>query len=200
PYVAERRWALPGLRRREIPPRAAVVRERARFMVSRALRFVLFVLLALAVLSTASAHDVAIVTSRAQGPERDVAEALLAADGPHRLFLAGSAEQGLAPDALGNSVLVVALGADAAHAMLEHGRPLLAALITANDFKRLRADAPQAALTGLLLDQPAERHLALLRAALPGMGCAGLLLGPDSLSAQRRFETAAGRFGPALRP
>lgn len=163
----------------------------------------LFRLFATAALAAAcavpvQAHDIAIVTSRAQGAEREVADALLAASGPHRLFLAGNVEQGLTPGALGNSALIIALGAEAAQRLLDQERPVLAALISAGEFKRLRAAAPQAALTGLLIDQPAERHLALLRAALPQSACAGLLLGPESHAAQRRFETAAARSGPPL--
>lgn len=167
-------------------------------MVRGLIRLAAAAALAVASVLPALAHDIAIVTSRAQGAEREVADALLAASGPHRLFLAGNVEQGLAPDALGNSALVIALGADAVQGLLDRGRPVLAALITGADFKRLHAAAPQARLTGLLIDQPPERHLALVRAALPQSACAGLLLGPESHAVQRRFEAASAQLGLPL--
>lgn len=151
---------------------------------------------ALACIAPALAHDIAVITSRAQGPDREVADALVAAGGRHHLFLAGSAENGVAPDALKDSTLVIALGAPAAEAAMRTERPVLVALVTANEFERLRAAAPRTNLSALLIDQPPERHLALIRAALPDAGCAGLLLGPESHGAQARFE----KLGPRITP
>lgn len=156
------------------------------------------ILLAAACWAPVLAQDIAIVTSRDQGIEREVAEALVASGKRHTLFLAGNAERGLAPAALKDSALVIALGVNAAQSVLNADRPVLVALVTAHDFERLRASAPRANLTGLFLDQPPARHLALLRAALPEAGCVGLLLGPESHGAQARFESTAGPRGPKL--
>jgi putative tryptophan/tyrosine transport system substrate-binding protein len=142
------------------------------FALSRVRRFGL-ALLALVCAAPALARDIAIVTSREQGAEREVAEALLASGRRHPLFFAGSTERGLQPGALKDSGLVIALGVNAAQALVQGDRPVLVALVTASDFERLRASAPRAQLSGLFLDQPASRHLALIRAALPQAGCAG---------------------------
>lgn len=155
-------------------------------------------LLALTCMAPALAHDIAVITSRDQGPAREVADALVAAGGRHHLFLAGSAENGMAPDALKDSTLVIALGASAAEAAVRSERPVLVALVTANEFERLRAATPRAKLSALLIDQPPERHLALIRAALPEATCAGLLLGPESHGAQARFENLGPRIAPEV--
>lgn len=155
-------------------------------------------LLALACATPVFAREIAIVTSREQGVEREVAEALLASGRRHPLFLAGSVERGLQPGALKDSGLVIALGLNAAQGLVKGDRPVLVALVTANDFEKLRTSAPRAQLSGLFLDQPASRHLELMRAALPQAGCAGLLLGPESHGVQSRFETAADQAGLKL--
>ncbi|MDX5364244.1 MAG: hypothetical protein LPJ91_08840 [Pseudazoarcus pumilus] len=146
------------------------------------------------------AHEIAVLSSRLQGPDRDVADALVASGTRHHLFFAGSAEGGVAPGAFKESSLVIALGVAAAEAALQKSeRPVLVGLVTVNEFDRLRAAAPRARLSALFIDQPPERHLALLRAALPDADCAGLLLGPESHGARARFEKLQSRLSPQIR-
>lgn len=178
-----------------VGPRNASTVQRSR----RPWRLLAVLLLILACVAPALAHDIAVVTSRQQGPDREVADALIAAGGRHHLFFAGSAEAGVAPAALKDSTLIIALGTPAAEAALRSDRPVLAALVTANDFERLRAAIPRARISALFLDQPPERHLALIRAALPDTRCAGLLLGPESHAAQARFEKLQSRLEPETR-
>lgn len=145
------------------------------------------------------AHDIAVLSSRQQGPDREVADALVASGTRHRLFFAGSADAGAAAGALKDSTMVIALGAAAAEVAVQGERPVLVALVTINEFERLRAAAPRARLSALFIDQPPERHLALLHAALPDAECAGLLLGPESHGAQARFGKLQSRQSPEIR-
>lgn len=149
--------------------------------------------------SSALAHDIAVITSRAQGLEREVADSLVAANTGHRLFLAGDAEHGIDSAALKTSSLIVALGANAAQTVMHGSTPVLVALVTENEFARIRSAGPEAPITALYLDQPPERHLALLRAAMPRTTCLGVLFGPDSQGAQAGFEASASRLEIALR-
>lgn len=144
----------------------------------------------------ARAADVAVLMSRADGPERVIADALTGAPGRHRVFLAGNTEDGVSAAALAEASLVIALGARAAQSALAlDGRPVLVALVTHGEFERLRTASPSGAMTALLLDQPAQRHLRLIRAILPQAACTGLILGPESRHAETRFEPAAARAG-----
>lgn len=141
----------------------------------------------LAVSCAALAYDVAVVTSRGEGSDLIVAEALVAAPGKHQAFLAGNADA-LSADALGDSPLVIALGTRAAHAVLQtESRPVLVALIHAHDLEVLRKEHPDGLWTALLLDQPAERHLRLIRAILPEAQCTGMIFGPDSRLREPEF-------------
>lgn len=156
------------------------------------------VVLIIAGICPAFAHEVAIITSREAGPEREVADALLAADTRQKLFLAGSAERGIETARLSDGSLMLALGSAAAEAAIASGRPTLVALVTASEFERLRAGVPQARLSAQLINQPPERHLALIRATVPQAACTGLLLGPESRTAERPFAEAAEGSTPAV--
>lgn len=156
------------------------------------------IVLIIAGIGPALAHEVAIITSRENGPEREIAEALLAADTHQQLFLAGSAEHGINTARLPDGSLMLALGNAAAEAAIASGRPTLVALVTAREFERLQAGAPQASLSAQLIDQPPERHLALIRATVPQATCTGLLLGPESRTAEPPFTEAAANMPPAV--
>lgn len=147
----------------------------------------------------AAALEIAVVTSQREGSGQVVAEAMLAASGKHRLVHAGNTEKGLDPERLGNSVMVIALGAQAARAVAAADtRPMLVALVSAADYERLRQETEPRTITALFINQPAERHLLLMQLILPQASCAGLLLGPESHSALTHFEPAAKSAGIAL--
>lgn len=81
--------------------------------------------------------------------------------------------------------LFVALGAQAALALAQTAptAPVLCALLPRSAFERVLQVSGRKASTqfsGLLLDQPLSRQLALVRLALPDAKKLGVLLGPDS--------------------
>lgn len=72
--------------------------------------------------------------------------------------------------------------------------PLLACLLPRTIFEAQRRKVA-GPLTGIVLDQPAVRQMALLRYAFPNMRRVGVLLGPDSLWSQSQFDKAAADQG-----
>ena len=132
----------------------------------------------------AQAMEVAVLLSEAEGRGQRFAEALDAALAPgmHRLVAAGVA--GVQADAalLGRADLVLAVGQAAAeHALRASAQPVLAVLVGLRDVDRLNGAHPGRGLGALVLDQPLERHLRLVRAVLPDAKRVGVLLGPDSV-------------------
>jgi putative ABC transport system substrate-binding protein len=78
--------------------------------------------------------------------------------------------------------LVIAVGVQALQhaARLQQGAALLGVLIPQPAFERIRATSPHGNLSAILLDQPAERQIHLLRHLLPQVDSVGILLGPSS--------------------
>ena len=75
--------------------------------------------------------------------------------------------------------------------------PIVATLLPRSIFEgqRRRLSVPA---TGVVLDQPAARQMALLRYAFPHLRRVGVLFGPDSQQYQQTFEKAAAELGLQL--
>jgi ABC-type uncharacterized transport system substrate-binding protein len=96
--------------------------------------------------------------------------------------------------------LVVAVGTTALEAALKErakvgaggtARPLLAALLPRIAFDRAMAQTPHRQnVSAVLLDQPAYRQAALIRAALPNIKRVGMLLGPESKASASTIRSA----------
>ena len=100
----------------------------------------------------------------------------------HRLAGAGLAGGEADTALLGRADLVLAVGhAAAERALRDSSRPVLAVLVGLRDLDRLKRAHPARDLGAVVLDQPLERHLRLVRAVLPDAKRVGVLLGPDSV-------------------
>ncbi|WP_230976734.1 ABC transporter substrate-binding protein [Pseudothauera rhizosphaerae] len=148
----------------------------------------------------AHAHEVALVLTQKGGAYGTFAEALAAAaGGRHRIELAGNLEDGVDAAVLERAAVIVAAGAPAMDEIARRGtRPTLGVLVGRSQFDGLRRDLPNARLSAIVLDQPAERHLALVRAILPDAQRVGILFGPASSSLAPAFGDAARSAGLAL--
>lgn len=149
----------------------------------------------------ARALDVALVLSQPGGPHAAFARALQAAlkPGKHRLLPAGSVEEGIDASIVDRADLVIASGTLATEAMLrDHRRRTLGVLVGARRFAELMRRYPQAEATAIVLDQPVDRHLRLIAAALPRLRRVGVLLGPDSAALAAALDAAAAASGLEL--
>lgn len=146
----------------------------------------------------AAAFELTLVLSQNDGAHAKFAEALRAEleVTAHRLTDGGSVEDGVGDEGLAAADLVVASGIAAAAAVVERGvAPTLAVLITRSQYQDLRRQYPDAALSAIVLDQPPERQLALLRAVLPHGRTIGVLFGPQTQVHADDFDDAAARAG-----
>jgi putative tryptophan/tyrosine transport system substrate-binding protein len=144
--------------------------------------------------SAAQAMEVAVLLSEAEGRGQRFVEALDAALAPgvHRLLPAGVAGGDADAGLLERADLVLAVGhAAAERALRESARPVLAVLVALRDVDRLNRAHPERGLGALVLDQPLERHLRLVRAVLPDAKRIGVLLGPDSVTQLPSLNRAA---------
>lgn len=144
--------------------------------------------------SAAQAMEVAVLLSEAEGRGQRFVEALDAALAPgvHRLLPAGVAGGDADAALLERADLVLAVGhAAAERALRESARPVLAVLVALRDVDRLNRAHPERGLGALVLDQPLERHLRLVRAVLPDAKRVGVLLGPDSVTQLPSLNRAA---------
>lgn len=144
--------------------------------------------------SAAQAMEVAVLLSEAEGRGQRFVEALDAALAPgvHRLLPAGVAGGDADAALLERADLVLAVGhAAAERALRESARPVLAVLVAQRDVDRLNRAHPERGLGALVLDQPLERHLRLVRAVLPDAKRVGVLLGPDSVTQLPSLNRAA---------
>lgn len=144
--------------------------------------------------SAAQAMEVAVLLSEAEGRGQRFVEALDAALAPgvHRLLPAGVAGGDADAALLERADLVLAVGhAAAERALRESARPVLAVLVAQRDVDRLNRAHPERGLGALVLDQPLERHLRLVRAVLPDARRIGVLLGPDSVTQLPSLNRAA---------
>jgi ABC-type uncharacterized transport system substrate-binding protein len=143
----------------------------------------------------AAAMDVAVLLSETEGRSREFMDALDGAlrPGKHRLSAAGVASATPAAEMLARAELVLAVGLPAAErALRDSTRPVLAVLVGERDIARLRQAHPGRGLGAVVLDQPLERYMRLVRAVLPDAQRVGVLLGPDSRVLINGLVPAAG--------
>ena len=164
---------------------------------ARALRPMAFVA-ALAVLvlvaPVARAVEVALLLSENSGPEQQFADAFRAAlkPGAHRVVHAGAVREGMKVDALSSAGLVLTTGALAAEiALRDTDRPVLMVLVGIREVQRLQAAYPARSVGAVVLDQPPERHMRLIRAILPEEARIGVLMGPESRFQEQEILRAA---------
>lgn len=157
------------------------------------LLMMLFVMLQAA---QSAALEIALVVPQRNGAHAQLVEALqtsLRVAG-HTLRDGGNLADGLAGANLDSVDLVVASGFAAAEAVVErHATPTLAVLVSRSHYLELRRRHPTARLSAIVLDQPPERQLALLRAVLPHGRTVGVLFGPESGLHIDAFGSAADR-------
>ncbi|SEF71254.1 ABC transporter substrate binding protein [Thauera chlorobenzoica] len=167
----------------------------------RAFRCMLVASLLLAVVlgsPPAAALEIALLLSAQKGPEQQFAEAFHAAlkPGMHRVVHAGAVPEDVRPEVVGAADLVLAAGAGAAEAALrETDRPILMVLAGLREVRRLQAAYPNRRLGAIVLDQPPERHLRLVRAILPQEARVAVLVGPESRFFAPALTRAAGDEG-----
>lgn len=156
----------------------------------RGLRRIITLLAACALVPQAAAHEVALVLSQKGGAYERFADALRAATagGGHQIVDGGNMEDGVDAAVLERAELIIAAGGPAADAMAARiGRPTLGVLIGRQQFEALRRANPGAPFSAIVLDQPVERHVALIRAVLPEARRVGAVFGPDSAALQPGF-------------
>lgn len=126
-------------------------------------------------------------------------------DAPYRAAAAALAQGlGVVPVSTGlaaepvppEATILVPLGMLAAeHAIRSAaGRPVFATLVPAASWERLSARAEAVNATALYLDQPLERHAALVRALLPPVRELGVVFGPSSGALTARLHEVAARL------
>ncbi|ATE62224.1 ABC transporter substrate-binding protein [Thauera sinica] len=166
-------------------------------------RFAAPCLLVLGLSAPAHALQVAVALSQPGGAQQAFAEALqrtLAGSG-YKLLPAGNLADGLDEGALGRADLVIAAGSQAASTVLERfRRPTLAVMLSRGQWETLRARHPQAALSAIFLDQPAERQMRLVGAVLPRGGRLGVLYSTPSGEPDPELARAAAAAGLRLVP
>lgn len=174
--------------------------DRLHYMFRR-LHHLVALLAVCALAPQAAAHEVALVLSQKGGAYAQFADALrtVTASGGHGILDGGNMEDGVDAAVLERAELVIAVGAQAADAMAVHaGRPTLGVLIGRQQFDALRRANPRAPFSAIVLDQPIERHVALIRTVLPQARRVGAVFGPDSSIFQTELAKAAERAGLAL--
>lgn len=168
-----------------------------------ALRLILACLLAGGLAAPASAMQVALALPQAGGVHQTFAEALqraLAGSG-HTLLAAGNLADGLDRAVLERADLIIAAGSQTAATVLDRfRRPTLAVMLSHGQWETLRARHPQAALSAIYLDQPAERQMRLVAAVLPRGGRLGLLYSSESGEPDPELARAATAAGLRLVP
>ncbi|CAL94495.1 ABC transporter substrate-binding protein [Azoarcus olearius] len=173
-------------------------------MTTGLLRFALLLCTALSGLVSlpARALDVAVVLAQSEGTPRAFADALRSVlpESQHRLTLAGAVDAGLNEAAIARADVVLAAGVAAAEAVASRTRrPMLAVLLSRQQFANLRARYPTAPMSAIVLDQPLRRQLKLVRAVLPNATRVGVLLGPESGALETELTDAAAGEGLQLR-
>jgi hypothetical protein len=132
-------------------------------------------------LAQAEPLHVTVVLSESGGAYQTFSEALQGKLQPDRFSL----DIKLAGDALSDSGLYVAVGMKAASALAARDLPTLSVFVPKAGYDSLESDSARSAI---YLDQPMERHVALLRAALPDIRRVGVLYSapPPELQSFRR--------------
>jgi putative tryptophan/tyrosine transport system substrate-binding protein len=149
----------------------------------------------------AAALEVAVVLSSKSGAYAQFAAALNAAGARngHRLAAAGNLEDGIVDAVVARADLVIAAGPGAADEVLRRfGRPTLAVLLAERQVADLQQRHPAGRLGALVLDQPPQRHVALVSAVAPQARRLGILIGPDTLAQEARLGASAAEGGLTL--
>ena len=130
------------------------------------------------------AFEIALISEQRGGVHTELSESLLrGADAAQlRMVAAGTPGNGLDESVLQNAALIVAAGFSAAEAALAHSSdtPVMVVLISRSQALGLLRQHPQRHITAIVLDQPIERQLALIRATLPDATRIGALFGPQT--------------------
>lgn len=164
------------------------------------MRQILFALLFAAVAPTADgAARVQVLVSNEGEPYSTAARELVQRVGEQDVAVERVALEGWQPDP--GVALVVAFGTRAAQIALHAPtrRPVLAALLPREAWKRTLAEATPGPASALWLDQPVDRQLRLLRLIAPNARKVGTLLGPTTLAQRAELERAATVAGLELR-
>lgn len=154
-------------------------------------------LLMVGIATRAFALDVAVVVSPGDAIHAQFRSALAASasGSDHRISMIEMV-QGKLDDFAGKEVdLVIACGFAATEAAIASFKgPVLATLVNTRQFGILQTRHPEANLSAILLDQPIERHLRLVRAALAGRIRLAVLLGPETLMFEDELARTAARM------
>ena len=168
-------------------------------MVKAVCAILLGLALAVPLLAQAAAMEAAIVISQADELHSSFVDALRAAlppDAPVRLSPAGSTDGRLDEALLERADLAIAVGYPAAEALARReSRPTLAVLVVEQSVRKLRARHPNARLYAIVLDQPPERQMSLIRSVLPDAHSVGVVLGLQSAPQRAALSDAATRHG-----
>lgn len=99
--------------------------------------------------------------------------------------------------ALAGARLIVTIGGQAAHAIVaqEAAAPILHVLLSQRTLDTLVHAPGGASWSAIVLDQPAERQIALIRMALPGHERIATIAGPETPALARALAAAAVRSG-----
>lgn len=172
-------------------------------MIIAALRRLLPLFLLPALLLPAAAlagPQVLIVTSRAEGAYAETESALKARlkDVAPRAEVGTATADEVTAAMLGDSRAIVTIGSQAARivALAAPRQAVVHTLLPAATYEQLPPPAKDGAgVTAVLLDQPAERQIALIRLALPEWKRIALISGPGSAAQVRELATIGRRLG-----
>lgn len=133
----------------------------------------------------AQAFTVALVSEQRDGVHRELSEGLLRAANLSEFHIldAGTPEEGLDGPALRAAAMILAAGAAAADATLAQASdtPVLVVLISRSQALDLLRRHPQRHIAAVVLDQPIERQLQLIRSCLPEAERVDTLFGPQNV-------------------
>lgn len=144
------------------------------------------------------ALEVGVVLSQRGGIHAQFAEALTAsiAGSGHRVRVVQNLQDGVEAESLSACDLLVTAGNAATEAALSLlDKPTLAALVNTRQLQQLRAQHRPERLSAIVLDQPIDRHLALIRAALPATTRVAMLSGPETRLFEEEFMRAGSLAG-----
>lgn len=144
----------------------------------------------------AAPANIAIVLSDESAPYQDTASSLrvtLGQIGPQAVVNVHSQSGGKIDFSRENPDLIVAVGVSAAQELAAQNLsiPVLAVLIPRQAFEKIARQRDHKLFSAVFLDQPLARQMELIRLALPDRGRVGVVLGPDSLWAQKSLQAAA---------
>lgn len=143
-----------------------------------------FVLPIIGFATAAHALTVAVVVARGDTVHAQFSSALSASmgDSAHRLVTIEFIDGQLGASPAEPVDLVIAAGFAATEAAIaKFQRPVLATLVNTRQIGILRTRHPDASVSAIVLDQPIERHIRLVRATLARRVTLACLLGPETL-------------------